>query len=784
MTATLPIYIRDHIRLALLIGLGLLGNHFKYPLFLNIDFLFGSVFAMVALQVFGWGRGVLAAAIIASYTIFAWKHPYYMVIVTAEVVVVGFLTSRYKLGLVLADAVYWVAIGMPLSYLLYRGVLDVPAATAFLVMCKSAVNGIANALVAGLLVTVLAAGLQRKKVAFRDITYNLLTLFALAPALTLMVLASRADFKDIDRDIRIKLQADAQIMASRVDVWLLNRIFTTTHLARMASQRTPAEMQAPLEQAQASDSSFTRTTLINAQGFSVAIFPLVDEQGRSNLGRNYADRPFVPQLKQTLKPMVSEVVISRVETQKPVALVASPVVVQGAYAGFIAGVLSLAQIEDFIASNAKATNQGYSLVDRNGNVILTNHPAQKVMTPLQRGDGLKIPFDGEVSQWVPKLAAGKPIMERWTSSLYVVEAKVGKLAEWKLILEQPMAPFQKILFDRYSQAMVVLLIILLISLVLAEVISRKAIKSLVDLSSLTVELPTKLAQTKAGLAWPQTAIFEITQLVDNFKNMASTLTQQFVVIRQSNELLESRVQQRTGELQVTVNDKEALLKEVHHRVKNNLQVITSLLRMETRRSPQPETKAVLRDMQGRIHSMALLHESLYRSGTFASVDLGAYLTQLVSHLYSAQKPRGDAVKLHLQLVPESLTVDERVTVGMDQAIPCGLLINELVSNSLKHGFPNDHAGEISVSLKAVNEPPGLWCLSVKDTGVGLAPDFEDRRKTSLGLQLASDLATQLGSKLQIETTGMHGIGDINEAGSVMFSVTFKVVEPKHLIMPV
>ena len=174
VSATFPKYFRTASYFALLVGLGLLGNYFKYPLFLGIDFLFGNIFALVALQVLGWGRGVLAAAIIASYTILLWNHPYYVVILTAEVAVVGFLTARYKVGLVLADALYWVTIGMALSYVLYRGVLDVPSGNAFLIICKSAINGIASALVARLLVVGFSVGLRGKRVALRDMTYNLL----------------------------------------------------------------------------------------------------------------------------------------------------------------------------------------------------------------------------------------------------------------------------------------------------------------------------------------------------------------------------------------------------------------------------------------------------------------------------------------------------------------------------------------------------------------------------------------------------------------------------------
>ena len=193
-------------------------------------------------------------------------------------------------------------------------------------------------------------------------------------------------------------------------------------------------------------------------------------------------------------------------------------------------------------------------------------------------------------------------------------------------------------------------------------------------------------------------------------------------------------------LQNSLREKVALLNEVHHRVKNNLQVITSLLRLEVGRSAQPDTRNVLKDMQGRIYAMALLHESLYRSGTFASVELGAYLKQLASQTFRTQSGLGGDVRLVLEM--------SAINVGMDQAAPCGLLVNELLSNCLKHGFPENRSGEVVVSLQP-SARVGWWQLSVRDTGVGLPGDFEARRTQSLGLQLASDLARQLGGQLNV-----------------------------------
>ena len=210
-------------------------------------------------------------------------------------------------------------------------------------------------------------------------------------------------------------------------------------------------------------------------------------------------------------------------------------------------------------------------------------------------------------------------------------------------------------------------------------------------------------------------------------------------------------------LQQSARDEHALLMEIHHRVKNNLQVISSLLRMEIRRSAQEDTKVVLGDMQGRIRSMALLHETLYRSGTLASVDLREFMTRLATAAFQTQSIEPGTIQLQLRL--------SQVQIGVDQATPCGLLVNELISNCLKHGFPDGRAGTVTVELQALGGGP-LWRLRVSDTGVGLPADFQARRKTSLGLQLVAQLSGQIGGTLEI--------GPANVAGAV-FSVNFKPV---------
>jgi len=203
----------------------------------------------------------------------------------------------------------------------------------------------------------------------------------------------------------------------------------------------------------------------------------------------------------------------------------------------------------------------------------------------------------------------------------------------------------------------------------------------------------------------------------------------------------------------SLKDKTALLHEVHHRVKNNLQVIASLLRLEMRRHANASVTSVLADMGGRVQAMALLHETLYRAGQFGSVDLATYLRPLATQLFRAQSS-GAAVQLVLDLAP--------CQVVMDQATTCGLLVNELMSNALKHAFPPGRSGSVTLRLQPGLQPE-TWTLSVADDGVGLPADFEQRRNQSLGLQLAGDMARQLGAELAVQP----GAG-------ACFSVTFGI----------
>ena len=534
--------------LILLITAGLAGNYFKFELFLNVDFLFGSIFAMLVLQYFGLGRGVVAAALIASYTYILWSHPYAIIVLTAEVAVVSMLMKRRKMGLVLADTLYWLFVGMPLIFLFYHLVMQLPLGTSYLVMAKQAVNGIVNALIARLIYSGFNLGKSTELTSYRENIYNLIAFFVLCPTLIMLALSSRSDFARTDQFIRVSLMQESQQVALIVNTWLENRTSIIVNLATMAAIMPPEQLQPRLDQARAADVNFLRIGMRSNDSVVMAYSPLIDDFGKPNVGKKFAERPYIPKLSQTLKPMLAEVVMARINSPTPAAIMLTPILKNGEFSGYINGVLNLDQLETLILGSANKTDLLYTLIDQKGVVITSNHSDQTVMKPFAYGNGITIQADDDLNQYNPKLDPNTPAIERWEKSHYRALMTIGDQAEWTLILDQPIAPYQDSLFNEYTNKFLALFVLLLATLGLAEILSRRVAIPLERLNQITHELPVRLAMDGKEIEWPQSRVEETTQLIDNFKQMANSLTDQFQLVKKSNESLERQVEERTIEL--------------------------------------------------------------------------------------------------------------------------------------------------------------------------------------------------------------------------------------------
>ncbi len=215
----------------------------------------------------------------------------------------------------------------------------------------------------------------------------------------------------------------------------------------------------------------------------------------------------------------------------------------------------------------------------------------------------------------------------------------------------------------------------------------------------------------------------------------------------NNRRLQQEVSDRSraeDQLRQSLAEREVLLKEIHHRVKNNLQIISGLLQLQAQSVNDPEIIHTLQESQYRIESMSLIHKKLYASSDFGEIDLADYIPSLASNLLSSYQITPDHITLQMEVVP--------VLLNIDQAIPCGLIVNELVSNALKYAFPGDRRGQIQIHLHTVAS--GQIELTIQDNGIGLPETVDWEYAQSLGLSLVHDLVVeQLEGSLSVERSG-------------------------------
>jgi two-component sensor histidine kinase len=197
------------------------------------------------------------------------------------------------------------------------------------------------------------------------------------------------------------------------------------------------------------------------------------------------------------------------------------------------------------------------------------------------------------------------------------------------------------------------------------------------------------------------------------------------------------------QLQASLREKEVLLKEIHHRVKNNLQIVYSLLRLQRRKLKDQVAANALLESQNRIESIALIHEKLYQSKDLARINLAEYVDSLVTNLFSIYNANHNQIALKTEIEP--------IFLDMDKAISCGLIVNELLSNALKYAFPpGNHQNNPSISVKFSAEPEeSTISLVIQDNGVGIPNHVDFSNLETLGLQLVQGLVNQLKATLKM-----------------------------------
>ncbi len=220
---------------------------------------------------------------------------------------------------------------------------------------------------------------------------------------------------------------------------------------------------------------------------------------------------------------------------------------------------------------------------------------------------------------------------------------------------------------------------------------------------------------------------------------ASPFLEEGLVYAVARDITESKLNE--AKLGASLREKELLLKEIHHRVKNNMQVISSLLQLQAGYIKEPEFRAMFAESQDRIKSMALIHEKLYQSQDLARIDFAEYVRSLIRMITRSYPTKAGSVQLEVHTEP--------ILLNIDTGVPVGLILNELLSNTFKHAFPEERQGKISVRLE--NKKELGFQLLIKDDGVGLPANFTLNNTKSLGLRLVRILTEQISATLEFKS---------------------------------
>jgi two-component sensor histidine kinase/HAMP domain-containing protein len=261
---------------------------------------------------------------------------------------------------------------------------------------------------------------------------------------------------------------------------------------------------------------------------------------------------------------------------------------------------------------------------------------------------------------------------------------------------------------------------------------------------------------------------EICELGASFNKMMEQLESSRRELTEHRDHLKELVDERTKDLResekqikASLEGKEVLLKEIHHRVKNNLQVVSSLIMLQTENMKDERYIEMFNECQNRIKTMALIHDKLYRSKDIAKIELNDYIKSLVTETFRSYRKSTTKVKLKLDL--------EEIIIEIETAISCGLIINELISNSLKYAFPEDREGEIKISIRLLGKDEFEMIFS--DNGIGIPEDIDYRNTKSLGLRLIVNLSErQLVGKIELD-----------RSKGTKFQIRFKEVKHKKRV---
>ncbi|NEP79280.1 MAG: sensor protein, partial [Okeania sp. SIO3B3] len=531
--------LRTTIVLLCLLLAGYMGNYFKISIILHIDWLFGSIFSMLVVRLYGFAWGTIAAAISSSYTIVLWHHPSNFILYTLEAIFVGWRLRRGSSNLLLLDVFYWGIIGFPLLWFLHILVAHIPPESVLFISFKSPLNQICNTLIASLILThtPIAQWLRVKTIkthAFEQTLLNLLVAFVLLPAILLTIWNCQDATSAQENNVLVRLEDTRRNVSSDLKNWHQHNLKKLQALASNIQDRdwsNRSQMQSKIQMAQQTVPEFRNIYITDIDG-QILNSTTVQSTTIQNATQNFTKLDSLPfqALLTAKQPMLSEVIAI---SDSPTVFQTIPILQSDSLVGQIVAEIDVNTLKKRWLASQSTSTQLVTLLDLKDRVITSTRDELKVGQPFDRNRNVEIDrFDRHSHLWMPNIP-NKPKVVLWKNSFYVHKSAIDGVLPWIVAVETPTASHLEKLEGFYTKSFAILIAIAILAPLLAKPISSSLVKPLLQLANLTTNLPDKLTEHQS-LQIPTSSITEIETLSSNFQLMANVLQDKFQEIQQAS----------------------------------------------------------------------------------------------------------------------------------------------------------------------------------------------------------------------------------------------------------
>ncbi len=547
--------------------LALLGNVVSIPLFFGVDFIFGSIFTFILLRMFGLKAAFPSSLLAASYTFLLWNHPYAAIIFLGEFLWVGFFYRRKNYNLVILDALYWILIGIPLVYVFYGLVMELPRQSVLLIMMKQGVNGIFNVVLAYLVISVVPilrkdTGKQEATISFRILLFTLLLVAINTPALIIVSFIARQEFKQIQETVVRELMTASQEIEEWMHDWLDRKIVAVETVADALKDKPNLPSlyyQETLKDVLVFHPDFHNMYLANKNGITTAFYPSVNSKGASTIGLDFSNREYFKRLKKGSSLVISSEFKGKGEDFTPIVTICVPIFDEGAFNGFAQAALKVDHIKEILTWVSTSRQGIVTLVDNHNKVIATTATDRKVLTHFNFIENLDIAaFSGGALHGFRKKDRNISAMAKWSNSIFLKTFPVPFNEEWTIVVEISAYKYIRQLQKFYVYAMLFVFALSLVAIVISNGLSNAILKSIFNLQQASKNLPKRIERGEA-ITWSRSFIREINQLADNFKITGDKLSVTFEKLHENQDLLEDRIEERTKDLQESMEQTQTII---------------------------------------------------------------------------------------------------------------------------------------------------------------------------------------------------------------------------------